>query len=268
MDKSSDLQRQFTGYRGTPLLWEGELFSLSQFKFAGSSGLIFDAQMDKRVRLGHLVEYFVQFELENENGINVLANNVQVYSNKRTVGEFDLFIESEKTHYQIEVVFKFYLYDKNIGDSEIDRWIGPNRKDSLIEKITKIKKKQFPLIELPESVKVLETYGLDATKMKQCVYFKAKLYTPIDENVELERLNSDCVAGFYISFKDLDRFSDYKIYIPSKHNWLVKADDNVNWLDYETASNEILAMIEEKRSPLVWFKNANGIIEEGFVVWY
>ena len=34
----------------------------------------------------------------------------------------------------LELVYKFYLYDKNLGEKEIERWIGPNRSDSLLEK--------------------------------------------------------------------------------------------------------------------------------------
>lgn len=268
MSNNENLQRQFVGYSSTPLLWRDSLLGLSQVQIDSGNKLIFEKEIGKRLRLGHLVEHFVQFEFENESGVKVFANNVQVYSDKRTIGEFDLLLEKEGVQYQIEIVFKFYLYDKNVGATEIDHWIGPNRKDSLIDKITKIKEKQFPLIEKPEAVKVLEENGFDSRTIQQRVFFKGKLFVPYGKEVKLECLNSNCIAGFYIEFERLEIFKDCEIYIPSKHDWLVTAHDGVAWLSFESASTEISKMISEKRSPLVWFKNRNGEIEEGFVVWW
>lgn len=268
MDMNSNINCLFNGYRKTPLLWGDSLLGLSQFEIDGSKELIFDKVIGKRLRLGHLIEHFVQCEFVNHSDINVIANNVQVYSDRRTIGEFDLLIEKENIQYQIEIVFKFYLYDENVGATEIEHWIGPNRKDSLVEKITKIKEKQFPLVEHPEATKVLDTLGLDSKTIRQRVFFKGKLFVPYWKDVEMKSINPNCIVGFYIEFEQLDTFKEYEMYIPSKHDWLVESHEDVTWLDFKTASVEISKAIAEKRSPLVWFKGKDRKIEEGFVVWW
>jgi len=49
----------------------------------------------------------------------------------------------------LEIIYKFYLYDPSIGLTQLDHWIGPNRRDSLVKKLTKLKQKQLPLLYHP-----------------------------------------------------------------------------------------------------------------------
>lgn len=268
MDNREDLQNQFAGYSKTPLLWDDDLMGLKQFHTEIIDNSVFDSIISKRFRLGHLVEHFVQFGFINQDGIEVLAKNVQVISEKQTLGEFDFLIEQDGIPYQIEVVFKFYLYDESVGTTEIEHWIGPNRNDSLIQKIDKIKEKQFPLIKKPEAKKVLESYGLNSEAIEQRVYFKGKLFVPYGKEVDVQLLNPSCIAGYYISIERIKEFSDFEIYVPSKHDWLVEAHDDVSWLKFEEVVTEISRMIEEKRSPLIWLKDGRGEIEVAFVVWW
>jgi len=63
------------------------------------------------------------------------------------VGELDCLILRDKKPIHLEVIYKFYLYDASVGDTEIAHFIGPNRKDSLIEKLTKLQEKQLPILK-------------------------------------------------------------------------------------------------------------------------
>ena len=62
----------------------------------------------------------------------------------------------------LEIVYKFYLYDNTIGTSEIDHWIGPNRNDSLREKLEKLKSKRFTSFE--EINETLDQHDIKITK--------------------------------------------------------------------------------------------------------
>lgn len=264
---NENLKRQYLGYSSTPKLWEGKLSGLEQFDFYRDSGNSFSGSIEKKLRLGHLVEHFVESELIADSSIEIIEKNLQIYSDKRTIGEYDFLIEKEGTQYHIEVVYKFYVYDENAGSSDIDSWIGPNRKDSLIQKMDKIKEKQFPLINRPESIDALKILGIDSAKVEQRVYFKAKLFVPFGKDISIQPLSQECITGFYISFKDFNQFEEAHLFIPTKHDWLVEPHDEVEWLSFEIGKAEIANSIEEKRSPLIWMKR-KGRVEVAFVVWW
>ena len=48
----------------------------------------------------------------------------------------------------------------------------------------------------------------------------------------------------------------------------MQAHDEVAWLNFEKAKSQISEMIDEKRAPLVWFKNKVGQVSVGFIVWW
>jgi hypothetical protein len=259
---NENLKHQYLGYSATPKLWEGKLSGLEQFDFNRDSGNSFSGSIEKKLRLGHLVEHFVESELISDSSIHILGKNIQIYSDKQTI-----LIEQDGKQYQIEVVYKFYVYDESVGSSDIKSWIGPNRKDSLIQKMDKIKEKQFPLINRSESIGALRLLGVDSAKTEQRVYFKAKLFVPFGKDISVLPLNQECVAGFYISFKDFNQFEAAQLFIPSKHDWLVEPNDEVAWLSFEIGQLKIQHSIKEERSPLIWLKRGSRV-EAAFVVWW
>ena len=78
--------------------------------------------------------------------IKILAENVQIQNEKTTVGEIDCILTTAKKPVHLEIIYKFYLYDKSVGTNELEHWIGPNRRDSLVSKLNKLKDKQLPLL--------------------------------------------------------------------------------------------------------------------------
>lgn len=105
-------------------------------------------QLPTNIRLGHLAEKIVSELIKSSSNYKVLYENIQVIEGKQTIGEIDFIIEELKTKTLIhmELAYKFYLYDPNISSEPINNWIGPNRNDSLKEKLEKLKRKQFPLL--------------------------------------------------------------------------------------------------------------------------
>jgi len=61
-----------------------------------------------------------------------------------------LYLDGEQAIY-LEIQFKFYLYDKTLGETEIDHCIGPMRRDSLLIKLAKLREKQLPLLYTNET---------------------------------------------------------------------------------------------------------------------
>ena len=144
--KTKLLQKRYEGFLQTPCLWkDNTVFDLEQFKIDEKLTKI-NIEIDEKIRLGKYIERLVSFQLSQENSITILCENVQIQKEKRTLGELDCILKQENTVIHLEVIYKFYLFDATVGNSEIEHFIGPNRKDSLLEKLTKLKEKQLPLL--------------------------------------------------------------------------------------------------------------------------
>ncbi|TPV33436.1 DUF1853 family protein [Paucihalobacter ruber] len=267
--KTINLQLQNQGYQQTPILWEGALYyGLTSIDLTNTIETKFEDDIPNGLRLGKRVEYFALSNLSQQSQIEVIANNIQIQRNKITLGEIDalLMINNQPVH--LEIVYKFYLFDNNFGEG-LKAWIGPNRKDSLIEKLNRLKNHQLPLLYQPETVDVLVENNIDVAAIEQKVLFKAQLYLPEDfELTNFDGLNKDCVAGRFIHCDELVKFQDCKMYIPTKHNWLVIPHVNVDWLTFDKANTSILDLINKQFSPLVWVKQPTGVIKKYFVTWW
>jgi len=263
------IQQHFDGFIQTPSLWlNDKVYELQQFDLRRKSVPI-NIEIDTKLRLGKYIERFVTFQLQQENSIKLLAKNVQIRRDKVTLGELDcLFIEGEKPIH-LEIIYKFYLYDDLVGNSEIANFIGTNRKDSLTKKLDKLKQKQLPLLYSKECIKYLESLKLNIEDIGQKVCFKAQLFVPFQKSkMELNILNKDCIIGFYVKENELNQLLNCKFYIPSKKDWLINPYTNVNWINYTVFRNEINNYLSCEFSPLVWLKHPSGEIDKMFVVWW
>mgnify|MGYP001111743012 CR=1 FL=1 len=263
------LQKRYEGFLKTPCLWKSDvIFNLMQFEIISTSSKI-DIDIDQNLRLGKYIERFVSFELSQQKNIHVLAENIQIQQEKLTLGELDCLILKDEQPIHLEIIYKFYLYDDSVGTSEIDHFIGPNRKDALIEKLTKLKDKQLPLLHTNTCKTYLNTFDLKAETIKQQVYFKAQLFLPFsNQNMQLQHLNNNCVIGFYFTKSELTTFKSCKFYIPTKKDWLLIPHTNVSWLNFEEICTISNSYITQQYSALLWIKFKNGTLKKVFFVWW
>ena len=261
-------QAQYQGYLHTPMLWKNSVFGIQQFEFSTDIENIFNESIPENLRLGKRVERFVSSELQQNNKITILLENVQVQNEKITIGEIDCILNHNNRPIHLEIIYKFYLFDNRIGNTEIEHWIGPNRNDNLLKKLTKLKEKQLPLLYNALTKPLLDNLSLNANEVEQAVCFKAQLFVPYLKDVEFKELNKECINGFYVQLSEIKQFADCKFYIPSKINWLLEVQTHVKWLNYELFAEKVTVLANEKTSPLCWIKFPNGSILKFFVVWW
>lgn len=264
-----NLQRNFDGYLHTPLLWHNaEIYRLHQLVLGESKILNFTDKSTANLRLGKLVEQFVFHQLKEDSSCAVLAENIQIQEGNRTIGELDAILKTEHGPVHLEIIYKFYLYDPNAGSTEISHWIGPNRKDSLLQKLDKLKEKQLPLLYHPKTQSLLESLGLSTSEIKQRVLFKAQLFLPMtSKNNVFSHLHSACVRGFYMKMNNLDLFKTGQFYIPEKIHWLMDVHENVKWMHHDDFLIEVRRWADKKLAPLCWLKQ-HGKYSKFFVVWW
>ena len=263
------IQKRYEGFLNTPCLWKDSVvFNLHQFEITSKSNKI-EIALNEKLRLGKYVERLVSYELEQQKDISVLAENIQIQNGKVTLGELDCLLLRNNKPIHLEVIYKFYLFDASVGDTEIAHFIGPNRKDSLKEKLTKLKEKQLPLLYSDACKRHIDTFNLKAENIVQQVYFKAQLFVPFhNQDIQLTTLNTGCIAGFYINQTELNQFKDCKFNIPSKKDWLILPYTNVNWLNFDTFKAAAEDYFEQKFSTLCWVKFNSGELKKLFLVWW
>jgi len=267
--KSKNIQLQYQGYLNTPLLWKNHaVLDLIQLELPKQEVHPFTEFISDTMLLGKRVERFVIAELQQYSNISLLLENVQVHQQKITIGEIDCIVKKDEIPIHLEIIYKFYLYDFRLGNTEIDHWVGPNRKDTLVKKLLKLKDKQLPLLFNENTQPILKGLDLDPTQIEQRVLFKAQLFIPFKSNIAFDELNKECLVGFYIPFSEVEQFSDCKFYIPIKINWLLEVQTQVNWMTYAQFHDKITPVISNKTAPLCWIKFPNGISEKCFVTWW
>lgn len=275
MKSPKEFAQHYTGFITTPALWSGRtFFPYPQFQLPKSvySELINQYSFKENI-LGKRVEELFNFCIVESNQYKVLANNTQISKNKITLGELDFVLEDIILNKQIhvEVVYKFYLYDNTLQNDELFKWIGPNRKDSLVKKLTKLRLSQFPLLYHSETKTTFNHLNINFSKIEQQVCFKANLFVhkKIFGN-QFSYINNSCIAGWWIYYNELEKEikKDCLFAIPRKTDWICSPENCDNWLTYTTFKESLISFLKIKKAPLCWIKRRNGTYTRFFVVWW
>lgn len=228
-----------------------------------------DAEIPKNLRLGHLAERVVAQLIRSSANYKILHENLQVIDGNHTIGELDFIIQhkasAQVTH--LELAYKFYLYDPSLSAAPINNWIGPNRNDSLREKLHKVKNKQFPLLFDERTVGQLE--GLDLKSVSQALCLLVNLYIPYEYSETLAPAYQKAVRGYYL---DQETFLNHHLegktyYLPPKKEWGMDPSLNTAWAELEGIAAQLAASQAEHRAVLCW-QNDHGRFSEFFVTWW
>jgi len=240
-------------------------FSLSLLEW--NSDTIFE--LPTNLRLGHLAERVVSELIKKSSNYEVIYENVQLNVNKRTIGEIDFIIRhvDTLTITHLELAYKFYLYDLAISSDPIKNWIGPNRNDSLREKLEKLKEKQFPLLYSDSAELKLNKVKID--QISQALCFLVSLYIPYGYKEKLNPVYEQAIKGYYV---DMETFlkcdhSGKSYYLPLKIEWGIDPSTNDTWMDIKDVKKSINVSIKERRALLCWQKYRE-IYSSFFITWW
>ena len=266
-----NLNKHFLGYSNTPILWNSNrIEDLDQLmlSFIDCDPRRFSIDYGQ-MRLGKIIEQFVFIQLESHQSIQLIAKNLQVIQDKITLGELDCVFKYLEEYIHLEIVFKFYLYDDELGSTEIGNWVGPNQKDSFKFKLEKLKNKQLPILNHPKTEEILSGLSIHSKDISSKVLFKAQLFIPkyLDGKV-FESINNDCIIGYYIGMAEFNKQNDCEFFMPNKLDWLIEPHIEVQWHTHKAFAPYLELEINQSRSPLCWIKKPDGILEKIFIVFW
>lgn len=220
--------------------------------------------------IGKQAEVLFEAYINHSKNYNLLYANIQIQGDLETLGEIDYILKNLQTKevIHVELACKFYLYDESIGPKMESKWIGPNRKDSLMEKLIKIKERQFPILAKTETIRTLKSLNI-AIPSAQELCLKAFLFIPKEMELRDFSLSyQNCIVGRWMHLNDFEREDDRAQYaIPDKKKWLLPADQLQEWYSFSEIKFEIEKQLKNKRSPLI-YKKMGDTIEKFFIVWW
>ncbi|MFT4969075.1 MAG: hypothetical protein ACI9O4_000820 [Chitinophagales bacterium] len=240
-------------------------FSLTELSLAPDP----DFPLLNDIRLGHLAENIFSELIKLSFNYKVIYENIQIIERKNTIGEIDFIIEDTiaKKIIHLELAYKFYLFDPSISSEPINNWVGPNRNDSLVEKLKKLKTKQFPLLHHPVTASRLRNINIDEASQALC--FFVSLYVPYEFKDDLDPIYKRAIKGVYFNLETFIRLDNlYKsYYFPTKKEWGMDPAENKNWAGFKDVEGYMNTCMEEKQAPLCWQKH-NGVYSRLFIVWW
>ncbi|MDT0294699.1 DUF1853 family protein [Mesonia ostreae] len=224
--------------------------------------------------LGKRAERFFKFTIKESTRYKMKAQNLQVIYEKKTLGEFDFFVEDlqERSLLHIELVYKFYLFDPSVSkEEELKCWIGPNRKDSFLRKIHHLKTHQLPLVFRKESEDILHQQQMNPRKLKQKVCFKANLFVPKTfKKTTYELINPSAIVGYWMHRDEFtkEEFGEGSYFSPQKKDWPVDPKHQEEWKAYDNILQEIEYLFKHQKAAFIWRKKTDNSFERFFVVWW
>ena len=240
-------------------------FELSQLHLAHTPFF----ELPTQLRLGHLAERVVSACIQASTNYTLLYENIQLLEDKKTIGEIDFILQEEETQQvmHVELAYKFYLYDPSRSSEVKNNWIGPNRNDSLPEKLEKLKTKQFPLLYHACAKPALDK--IDVHNVTQALCLLVSLYIPYTFKGSFSPSYSAAIKGYYLDLKTFIHLDNVtKTYrMPPKKEWGMAPSENETWVDYTRLSDQLTTCIAERQAPLIWQKDGDSFTQF-FVVWW
>lgn len=112
-------------------------------------------------RLGLYYERLWHFAIEHASGVEMLAANLPIQGEGRTLGELDMLLRDRQGVHHIELAIKLYLGAQAADGADPANWLGPGSQDRLDLKLAHLDEHQLPMSSRPESATILAARGVE-----------------------------------------------------------------------------------------------------------
>jgi uncharacterized protein len=123
----------------------------------------------------------------------LIAHNLPVQNNQRTIGAFDFIVQLNNQIYHLELACKYYASQSDKTES----FIGLNKADRLIDKMHKIRQ-QLALSTQPAAESVLKDLIPESSQLQHASIIRGMLFTPSASQHFQLLVNPLCWQGRHI----------------------------------------------------------------------
>jgi hypothetical protein len=204
----------------------------------------------KRKALGNYFEDLIEFWLAARKNTKILARNLQIIDEKKTIGECDFIAEFEGQTTHIEVAIKYYLGIRNSTDARF--WVGRGLTDRLDIKLEKMFSHQLELSNNIAMQKILEQNNIVKIERKISI-FKGYFFKYFFEDNHCFPLNTaaEIDEAYWCRIDEIDSLpSEYENWqILTKPHWLTNDDE---WFKRKELAKRINQyFMEVKETPVL-----------------
>lgn len=210
-------------------------------------------------RLGVYFEQLWHFFLGRDRESELVAHNLPIHGEGRTLGEFDClyYCKRRMRYVHLELAVKYYLASPEEPDEgqAARTWLGPDTRDRLDLKLTQLLKKQIRLSESTAAESLLSELGVERPLRE--VTLKGYLFQPLTGAQPPPGYNNANPMNDWLRPGDLPQYCaanklDAFRLLP-KMQWLSQSrlDDVCETLDREQLQAEVETHFESDNYPLL-----------------
>lgn len=112
-------------------------------------------------RLGRYYERLWQFAVEHAPGVELIAANLPIRLNGRTLGELDMLLRDREGVHHVELAIKLYLGPQHGDGTDLAQWVGTDSDDRLDRKLAHLSGHQLPMSSREQSREALSALGVE-----------------------------------------------------------------------------------------------------------
>lgn len=213
-------------------------------------------------RLGIYFEKLWHFFLQEDPAVELVAHNLPVHHEGKTLGEFDCiyYCHQRQRHVHLELAVKYYLGHRRTATtcdhSECSEWLGPNAADRLDLKVGHLMTRQIRLADHPVALRQLRDLGI--SQLDREVEIKGDLFRPRSDPLPAPRaFNPGHAMQAWLPIDQLRALVEERgggsYQLLPRHRWLARAqpDPLSPKLDGITLSAVSRARLRKDSRPLL-----------------
>ncbi|MCJ8329300.1 MAG: DUF1853 family protein [Lentisphaeria bacterium] len=224
-----------------------------------------DWQSMEKGRIGHYFEWLHQYAMKLR-GFDVLAYNLQVQVEGRTLGEFDMIYRMGDAIIHRELAVKFYISRES--QSAWNTWHGPNGKDRLDLKMDKLLNSQLCLSDQPEAKAFLQSKDIPEITHRE-LFIKGRFFYHWSDWISESCTFPDQAAeghlkGWWIDKNNLSELPMADYVILERSEWLGSGAEKKHMISYLELEDHFATI--ERAVLLVRLNDYGAEIDRGFVI--
>ncbi|MBK5001529.1 DUF1853 family protein [Pseudomonas sp. S31] len=173
-------------------------------------------------RLGLYYEGLWQFALGQAPGVELLAANLAIRTEGRTLGELDIVLRDGDGCHHLELAIKLYLGPTDSDGDDAMQWLGPGCHDRLGSKLAHVATHQLPMSSDPRSREVLA--GLGIGELQAHLWLGGYLFYPWPGHAEPPAgASPGHLRGRWVRRRDWPLGAEARWQPLARHAWLAPA---------------------------------------------
>ncbi|WP_421851177.1 DUF1853 family protein [Marinomonas sp.] len=207
--------------------------------------------------LGSYFETLFSFAIEYLSQLTIRLEHFQIESEGKTLGEVDMLVETPDGElHQFEIAIKFYLERPDLFPHD---WIGPNKNDSLLKKVTRAREHQLHILQTEAGLSAIEPFAKGRQPISNLLVF-GRLYSALNSQEEVSVWLAQTHRGGWIRVSNIDLLMPFfsGFLILQKPHWLSapNINDNFPFNSLQSAYNLVGDFLLDDRPRHVFLRSA------------